>query len=133
LTELFHDIDLIWQIESEERHQKYFCLNRPRTLFQWPEQNEETIFPETCYNYHEYTGLWWKFLHQEDTCFLLKFGCVNSSTRGTPPSWLYNWWKDFGINKEEADPNILSLFTPLHYVRDLNFQGPNDQEIFRSI
>jgi hypothetical protein len=45
--------------------------------------------------------------------------------------WLYNWWKDFGMNKEETDPTILSLLKPLHYVRDLNYQGPNDMELFK--
>lgn len=131
LTEWFHDIDLIWKIEREDSKHKYFYLNRPRSIIQWPEQNHEIIFPETCYNYYDYTRLWWKVLYQEDMCFILKFGCVNSATRFAPPSWLYSWWKDFGFNKEEADPNVLSLFCPLNYVRDLNFQGPNDQEIYQ--
>jgi hypothetical protein len=62
---------------------------------------------------------------------LVKFGCVNTSTSGRPPIWLTDWWKDFGINKEEADPHILYSFTPLYHVRDLNYQGPNNDEILR--
>jgi hypothetical protein len=109
----------------------YFALDRPRTLVQWPEQNPNIIFPETFYNYPEYTSLWWKLLYQEKTYYILKFGGIYSCTNFSPPSWLYTWWQDFGINKEEADPSLISQFYSLNMVRDLNFQGPNNMELYQ--
>lgn len=70
-------------------------------------------------------------LYQDDVVFICKFGCVNTCTEGQLPPWLSTWWKDFGVNKEEADPTMLSLFTPLQQVRDLYFQGPNDEELLQ--
>lgn len=131
LAEWFHDINLIWQEEREDKKEYYYSLDRPRTLFQWPEQNPDIIFPETFYDYSAYTQLWWKFLTNEDSFFILKFGCVQSATNFCPPSWLYTWWQHFGVNKEEMDLWIISRFFHLNQVRDLNFQGPNDQEIFQ--
>lgn len=33
LTELFHDVNLIWDIKDNEgHHQQYFCIDRPRLL-----------------------------------------------------------------------------------------------------
>jgi hypothetical protein len=96
---------------------------------QWPERNVEIIFPETSFTYHDYRTLWWQFVQNEDIILLVKFGSINTSTTGRPPIWLADWWKDFGINKEEVDPMILYSFTPLHHVRDLNYQGPNDGEL----
>jgi hypothetical protein len=39
LSEWFHDINLLWQKESESHRENYFSLERPRTLALWPEQN----------------------------------------------------------------------------------------------
>jgi len=132
LTKLFHDINLIWDIRDHEGyHQQYFCLDRPRLISQWLERNAEMIFPETSFNYHDYRNLWWQFAQNEDIISMVKFGSINTSTARISPIWLIDWWKSFGLNKEETDPNILNSFTPLYHVRDLNYQGPNDDEILR--
>jgi hypothetical protein len=46
----------------------------------------------------------------EDIIFLVKFGSVNTSTAGRPPIWLADWWKDFGLNKEEDRSKYSQLF-----------------------
>lgn len=106
-------------------------MDRPRQISQWAEGNAYIIFPETSFNYHNYIKLWWQFVQHEDLLALIKFGSINTSTAGRPPTWLADWWKDFGLNKEETDPSIISSFASLHHVRDLNYQGPNDAEILR--
>lgn len=131
LTEWFHDINLIWQDEDPGKKEKYFSLERPRSLLQWPEQNPELIFPKTCYSYADYTSLWWKVLYQSNTYYILKFGGVQCATNFNPPSWLYTWWQDFGVNKEEADPHMISRFYHLNFVRDLNFQGPSNPKLYQ--
>jgi hypothetical protein len=132
LTELFHDITLIWDIRNTEgNNQQYFCLNRPRLLSHWPERNPDIIFPETSINYHEYRKMWWEFAQKEDMIIMVKFGSINSATAGRPPIWIADWWRDFGLNKEAIDPYILGSCISLTAVRDLYLQGPNDGEILR--
>jgi hypothetical protein len=130
LTEWFHDIKPIWQRETESHKEKYLALERPRSFMQWPEQNAHIIFPETFYEYPGYSQLWWNLLYEDNVYYILKFGGFMTNTRFSPPSWLYDWWLDFSINKEEADPNILSHFFPLYQVRDINYRGPNDYELY---
>jgi len=89
LTYTFHDIDLIWDIrDNMGNNQQYFCLNRPRLLYHWPERNPNINFPETDFNYLSYKELWWNFIQQEEFLTLVKFGNVNTATSGRPPLWL---------------------------------------------
>jgi hypothetical protein len=86
LTNNFHDIDLIWDIRGNlGNNQQYFCLNRPRLLYHWPERNPEIYFPNSDYNYSSYKELWWNFIQQEEFLTLTKFGNINTATVGRPP------------------------------------------------